>query len=81
MAIIYRATASQHIQITLEQKDWNKDWRGFVNSIKLIPNWFYDGETKTWFIPNSDVNFEILGGFVNTFLSDKNPLELGELFQ
>ena len=65
------------ITISLEDADFKRyKWRAFLDDIKQIKGWEYDGDLKLWTIPDNAENIEKMNGLYDKYFKDKNQREL-----
>jgi hypothetical protein len=65
------------ITISLEDTDFKRyDWRAFLDDIKQIKDWEYDGDLKLWTIPDTPANTEKMNELYDKYFKDKNQMEM-----
>jgi hypothetical protein len=65
------------ITISLEDSDFKYyEWRAFLDEIKQIKGWEYDGDLKLWTIPDNPENTEKMNELYDKYFKDKNQIGL-----
>ena len=72
MAVIEQAPGGDLISVTLDESDFRRGaWREFLDRLKSLDGWTYDGETQYWYVPAE--HFEIVCEWERELLLREDP--------